>query len=56
MFLCTAVMCIESPGSISTMTPMRPEEVKNTCLGASVPSCDTSEEVNEPAKAIRLCR
>ena len=53
-FLCNAVRCSESWSSrTSTMTPIRPEEVKKICFSSNAALFDESEELSDPLYGVR---
>jgi len=50
MFRCNSVRCRDVVFGASTITPIRPEEVKNNSSGSSVSSFELSSSVKEPSK------
>jgi hypothetical protein len=50
IFLSRAVRCNESSSPTSMMTPIRPDDVKKSCLGESLMPPDISAAASEPAQ------
>ena len=52
IFLCKLSKCKDISLSKFSITPIRPEDVKNSCFGSILTSSDISAEMIEPAKIV----